>query len=123
MLRPLCDPAGVGRGTLERQSVAHGTTLTRMRLIATRQGCGLTETSPAAYDRPPGAERDGMTGVLVPGTECRIVCIETGRVLERHKPGEVLIRGPRVMKGYWNNPEATAATIERERAGQRAAPA
>jgi acyl-CoA synthetase (AMP-forming)/AMP-acid ligase II len=85
----------------------------RTRLgIATRQGYGLTETSPAAYYTPPDAERDGKAGVLVPGTECRIVCTETGRVLARDQPGEVWIRGPQVMKGYWNNPEATAATID-----------
>ncbi len=85
----------------------------RTRLgIITRQGYGLTETSPAAYCTPPGAERDGKVGVLVPGTECRIVCTETGRGLECDQAGEVLIRGPQVMKGYWNNPEATAATID-----------
>jgi acyl-CoA synthetase (AMP-forming)/AMP-acid ligase II len=85
----------------------------RTRLgITTRQGYGLTETSPAAYITPPGAERDGTVGLLVPGTECRIVCTETGQMLECHQRGEVLIRGPQVMKGYWNNTEATAATID-----------
>ena len=85
----------------------------RTRLgITTRQGYGLTETSPAAYYTPPGDERDGTVGLLVPGTECRIVCTATGRVLECHQRGEVLIRGPQVMKGYWNNAEATAATID-----------
>jgi acyl-CoA synthetase (AMP-forming)/AMP-acid ligase II len=85
----------------------------RARLgITTRQGYGLTETSPVAYYTPQEAERDGKVGVLVPGTECRIVCTETGRVLESHQPGEVLIRGPQVMTGYWNNPEATSATID-----------
>jgi acyl-CoA synthetase (AMP-forming)/AMP-acid ligase II len=85
----------------------------RTRLgITVRQGYGLTETSPVAYYTPPGAERDGKAGVLVPGTECQIVCTETGRALERDQPGEVLIRGPQVMKGYSNNPAATAATID-----------
>jgi acyl-CoA synthetase (AMP-forming)/AMP-acid ligase II len=85
----------------------------RTRLgLTTRQGYGLTETSPAAYYTPPGAERDGKAGVLLPCTECRIICTETGRDLESGQPGEVLIRGPQVMKGYWNNPQATAATID-----------
>jgi len=85
----------------------------RARLgVTTRQGYGLTETSPAAYYTPPEAARDGKAGVLVPNTECRIVCTETGRTLEQHQPGEVWIRGPQVMKGYWKNPEATAATID-----------
>ena len=87
----------------------------RTRLgITTRQGYGLTETSPVAYYTPQGEERDGKVGVLVHGTECRIVCTETGRVLACHEPGEVLIRGPQVMKGYWNNAAATAATIDPE---------
>jgi acyl-CoA synthetase (AMP-forming)/AMP-acid ligase II len=85
----------------------------RARLgITVRQGYGLTETSPAAYYTPPGAERDGKAGVLVPGTECRIISIETGRNLDSGHAGEVLIRGPQVTKGYWNNPAATDAAID-----------
>jgi long-subunit acyl-CoA synthetase (AMP-forming) len=80
--------------------------------ITTRQGYGLTETSPAAYYTPAGTERDGRAGLLVPNTECRIVAADTGDEIEDDRPGEVLIRGPQVMKGYWNNPEATAATLD-----------
>lgn len=85
----------------------------RARLgISTRQGYGLTETSPAAYYTPAGTERDGRAGLLVPNTECRIVSTETDEDIGDDRPGEVLIRGPQVMKGYWNNPEATAATLD-----------
>ena len=85
----------------------------RARLnITTRQGYGLTETSPVTHLTPVDGVRDGKVGLLVPGTECRIVCTETGQDIEDQRPGEVLIRGPQVMKGYWNNPEATAATID-----------
>lgn len=85
----------------------------RSRLgITTRQGYGLTETSPATHYTAPGAERDGTVGPLVPNTECRIASTETGRDLGSDQAGEVWIRGPQVMKGYWNNPEATAATID-----------
>jgi acyl-CoA synthetase (AMP-forming)/AMP-acid ligase II len=80
--------------------------------ITTRQGYGMTETSPVAYYTPPAAERDGKVGVLAPNTECRIVAPETGRDVGPDEPGEVWIRGPQVMKGYLNNPEATAATMD-----------
>jgi acyl-CoA synthetase (AMP-forming)/AMP-acid ligase II len=80
--------------------------------VTTRQGYGMTETSPVAYYTPPAAERDGKVGVLAPNTECRIVAPETGRDVGPDEPGEVWIRGPQVMKGYLNNPEATAATMD-----------
>ena len=85
----------------------------RARLnVTTRQGYGLTETSPAAYYTPPGGERAGKVGVLVAGTECRVVDVDTGRDVLPGEAGEVWIRGPQVMKGYLNNPDATAATID-----------
>ena len=80
--------------------------------VATRQGYGMTETSPVAYYTPPGGERDGKVGVLVPNTECRIVDPETASDVGADSLGEVWIRGPQVMKGYLNNAEATAATID-----------
>ena len=85
----------------------------RVRLkVATRQGYGMTETSPAAYYAPPGLERDGTVGLLVANTEARLVSPESGTDAAPGEPGEVWIRGPQVMKGYWNNPEATAATLD-----------
>jgi acyl-CoA synthetase (AMP-forming)/AMP-acid ligase II len=80
--------------------------------VTTRQGYGLTETSPAAHYTPHGGERDGKVGVLVHGTECRIVDVESGQDAQPGEPGEVWIRGPQVMQGYLNNPAATAATID-----------
>lgn len=84
--------------------------------IGIRQGYGLTETSPAAFytgARPDDA-RDGKTGVLVPNTEGRVVDIATGADLPAGEAGEVWMRGPQVMKGYLNNPEATARTVDVE---------
>jgi acyl-CoA synthetase (AMP-forming)/AMP-acid ligase II len=85
----------------------------RQRLgVTIRQGYGMTEASPATHYTPPGADRDGTIGPLVPGTEGRIVDPESGRDLGAGEPGEVWVRGPQVMKGYLNDPVATANTID-----------
>jgi long-subunit acyl-CoA synthetase (AMP-forming) len=54
----------------------------------------------------------GSIGHAIPNTECRIVDVATDRDASAHEPGELLIRGPQVMKGYLNNPQATALTID-----------
>lgn len=87
----------------------------RTRLaVGIRQGYGMTEASPAThYTGPrPGDARAGKTGVLLGSTECRIVDPETGVDRGSGEAGEVWIRGPQVMKGYLNNPEATARTVD-----------
>ena len=79
-----------------------------------KQGYGMTETSPVTHvnvDRP---DKPGSIGTLVANTECRIVDVETGAELGPNQTGELWIRGPQVMKGYLNQPEATAATIDAE---------
>src|SRR5207244_2470132 len=77
------------------------------------QGYGLTEASPVTHANPdePGKIKPGTVGPLLPNTECRIVDPATGADLGRDEDGELLIRGPQVMRGYLNNPEATAATL------------
>jgi acyl-CoA synthetase (AMP-forming)/AMP-acid ligase II len=52
--------------------------------------------------------------VPAPNTECKIIDLETGESLGRNKEGELCVRGPQVMKGYLNRPEATAHTIDAE---------
>ena len=85
----------------------------RQRLgVTIRQGYGMTEASPASHYTPPGADRDGTIGPLVPNTEGRVVDPVSGRDLGVGEPGEVWVRGPQVMKGYLNNPAATAATVD-----------
>ncbi len=75
------------------------------------QGYGMTETSPVTHLMPPeqGTGRGGKIGVPLPDTEARIVDPESGEDADR---GELWIRGPQVMKGYLNNAEATAETID-----------
>ena len=80
---------------------------------AVSEGYGLTETSPVATGNPGGAQQIGSIGLPVPRTEIRVTC-EEGRVLGFDEPGELWIRGPQVMQGYWQRPEATAEAIDGE---------
>ena len=79
-----------------------------------KQGYGLTETSPVTHFVPDGlaGKMPGEVGPLVPNTECRIVDVATGEDVPTDEPGELLIRGPQVMKGYLDNPQATAIAID-----------
>ncbi|HZC18886.1 MAG TPA: long-chain fatty acid--CoA ligase, partial [Rubrobacteraceae bacterium] len=78
------------------------------------EGYGLSEASPVTHFNPTftGRGREGSIGVPLPSTDARIVDVETGaRELPIGKPGELVIRGPQVMKGYWNMPEETAHAL------------
>lgn len=78
------------------------------------EGYGLSETSPVACQNRPDRERKpGSIGIPLEGVEMKVVD-EGGSELEPGEVGEVLIRGPNVMKGYWGNPEATAAAISED---------
>lgn len=77
------------------------------------EGYGLSEASPTTHCNPPFAERKpGSVGIGFPSTEYRIVDTATG---EHEMPvgelGELIIRGPQVMKGYWHLPEESAKTL------------
>jgi 4-coumarate--CoA ligase len=86
--------------------------------VATRLGCdvvqgyGMTELSPTSHLTPLGRVRPGSVGVTTPNAETRIVDPSDGRDLDVDQEGEVWVRGPQVMAGYLNNPEATAATLD-----------
>ena len=76
------------------------------------QGYGMTELSPASHMTPPGGFKPGSVGVTVPSTQTKIADPVTGADLGTGQEGEVWVRGPQVMKGYLNNPGATAATVD-----------
>ena len=75
------------------------------------QGYGMTELSPVTHITPEGQNRPGAAGWTVPNTSCRIVDAETGQDAPSGDVGELWIKGPQVMQGYLNNPQATAETI------------
>lgn len=80
------------------------------------QGYGMTEASPTTHVSPVERELQcvGSVGSLAANTECRIVDPESGRDVERGARGEIWVRGPQVMRGYLNQPEATRATVDEE---------
>jgi acyl-CoA synthetase (AMP-forming)/AMP-acid ligase II len=84
--------------------------------VRIRQGYGMTETSPVTHSSPsdPAHVKHGSVGFAAPNTECKIIDLETGAPLPAKKEGELCVRGPQIMKGYLNRPEATAATIDQD---------
>ncbi len=76
-----------------------------------KQGYGMTETSPVTHLTPDAKVKDGKIGLLASDTEAMIVDIETLLPLGPGKDGELWVRGPQIMRGYLNRPEATAVTI------------
>ncbi|SFA44862.1 long-chain acyl-CoA synthetase [Anoxybacillus pushchinoensis] len=77
------------------------------------EGYGLTEASPVTHSNFiwDGKRIKGSIGVPWPDTEAMIVSLETGEKANINEIGEIVVRGPQVMKGYWNRPEETAATL------------
>lgn len=75
------------------------------------QGYGMTELSPVSHVSPFGKGKPGASGVAISNTESRIVNPETLEDMPEGEDGELWVRGPQVMAGYLNNPEATARTI------------
>ena len=90
------------------------------RLAADRVGCavmqgyGMTELSPVSHSNPDDADTidPALVGPPIPGTECRVVDVDTGEDVGVGEPGELLVRGPQVMRGYLNDADATAAAID-----------
>jgi long-chain acyl-CoA synthetase len=77
------------------------------------EGYGLSESSPVTHRNPVyGQRKPGSIGIPLPNTDCKIVDVETGMVeLPPGEAGELVIKGPQVMKGYWKNPEETSLVL------------
>ena len=77
------------------------------------EGFGLTETSPVTHTNPlKGTRKIGSIGVPVPGTDAKVVDLANGVTeVPTGTEGELIIKGPQVMKGYWNKPDATRDMI------------
>ena len=77
------------------------------------EGWGMTETSPTGTFTPIfGRRKAGSCGLPVPGTVIKLVDVDDpSREVPAGERGEMCVKGPNVMKGYWNNPEATAASM------------
>jgi long-chain acyl-CoA synthetase len=79
------------------------------------EGYGLSEASPVTHNNPPflGEGREGSIGIPIPSTDARIVDVETGETeMPVGESGELIVKGPQVMKGYLNMPEETARTLK-----------
>jgi long-chain acyl-CoA synthetase len=77
------------------------------------EGFGLTESSPVTHVNPfRGKRKVGSIGIPISDTQCRIVDLETGETdVPVGEPGELIVRGPQVMRGYLNRPDETATAL------------
>jgi long-chain acyl-CoA synthetase len=76
------------------------------------EGYGLSEASPMTHAEPyDGSGKSGSIGLPVPDTEARIINPETGECVPVGEEGELAVRGPQLMKGYWKRPEETADVL------------
>lgn len=77
------------------------------------EGYGLSEASPVTHVNPlDGRARNGAIGLPVPNTEVMLIDPGTGEAVEVGQPGELHIRGPQIMREYWNRPEETAEVLD-----------
>lgn len=102
----------VGGGMAVQQATAEK--WKKMTNVPLAEGYGLTETSPVATCNPiDGTERIGTIGIPLPNTDVKIID-DNGKDLPTGERGEICIKGPQVMKGYWNRPEETAKVMDGE---------
>jgi len=99
-----------GAGPLMREVQDRFEQLTKARIV---EGYGLSEASPVTHCNPVfGRRKLGSIGLPFPDMDAMIVDIETGeKVMPVGETGELVVKGPQVMKGYWNKPEETAQTL------------
>jgi long-chain acyl-CoA synthetase len=98
-----------GAGPLHAQVRERFEELTGATLV---EGYGLSEASPVTHAGPIGGTRvDGAIGVPLPNTDAKVVDPESGDDLPQGEVGELLVKGPQVMQGYWNRSEETLDTL------------
>jgi long-chain acyl-CoA synthetase len=101
--------SGAGGMALHSSVAEHWREVTKTPIV---EGYGLTETSPVLTFNPlNGKIKDGSIGIPMPSTEIRCVD-EAGNPLGVGEPGELVARGPQIMKGYWQRPEETEKTLK-----------
>jgi long-chain acyl-CoA synthetase len=101
----------MGGGMAVQRAVAeHWERVTKSRLL---EGYGLTECSPVVTTNPTDIQSfTGSIGIPLPSTDVRIVDIDNGAVLPIGETGEIQVRGPQVMVGYYNRPDETAKVMQ-----------
>ena len=82
--------------------------------VELREGWGMSELSPAASFSPEGQSVVGSCGKVIPNTRMKVISVETGEDIGPGEPGELLVQGPQVMKGYLGNQKATDETIKND---------
>jgi long-chain acyl-CoA synthetase len=99
-----------GAGPLHQEVQKKFETLTGGKLV---EGYGLTEASPVTHCNPVyGKRKIGMIGLPFTGTDAKIMDVETGaKEMAVKEIGELVIKGPQVMQGYWNHPEETKMVL------------
>lgn len=100
----VCGGEPLPRDTFDRFRERFGVTI--------NEGYGLTETAPVSNWCRPGEGRFGTVGRALPGIDQRIVDIDTGRDLPPGREGEIRMRGPNIMPGYYRAPQETAAAFD-----------
>ena len=99
-----------GAAPLPHDMAVRFETLTDVKVI---EGYGLTEASPVTHCNPIYGERKfGSIGLPLPDTECSIVDLITGAELQTGEIGEIAIKGPQIMKGYWKNEKETDMVLK-----------
>jgi long-chain acyl-CoA synthetase len=94
-------------------ALQHAVAVRWQQITGTRiaEGYGLTESSPVVCFNPiGGTQKPDSIGIPAPGTDVRLVD-DAGQPVPMGTPGELVLRGPQVMQGYWNRPDETAGTI------------